>query len=132
MAKILIVEDEAPNVEILSRLLARKNHQTAVAGNKQAALELARAQRFDLILMDIGIPDSPSEGKNDTGGLEAARELKSDAATRSIPIIALTAHAMLDDKQRFVEAGCAAVQTKPYVFTELLAEIEKHLASERT
>jgi len=128
MAKILIVEDEAPNVEILSRLLARKNYATAVAGTKQAALELARSDQFDLILMDIGIPNSPSEGKNDSGGLEAARELKSDDATKGIPIIALTAHAMLDDKKRFVDAGCDAVQTKPYVFTELLAEIEKRIA----
>lgn len=128
MAKILIVEDEAPNVEILSRLLARKSYSTAVAGNKQTALELARSDHFDLILMDIGIPNSPNEGKNDCGGLEATRELKSDAATKSIPIIALTAHAMLDDKKRFVDAGCDAVQTKPYVFTELLAEIEKRIA----
>jgi two-component system cell cycle response regulator DivK len=100
----------------------------SVAGNKQAALELARNDRFDLILMDIGIPNSPNEGKNDSGGLEAARELKSDDSTKSIPIIALTAHAMLDDKKRFVDAGCDAVQTKPYVFTDLLAEIEKRLA----
>jgi CheY-like chemotaxis protein len=127
LAKILVVEDEAPNVEILTRLLSRAKHDLVVAGNKQDALALARTERPDLILMDIGIPDVDGESKNDSGGLEAARELKSAEPTRAIPIIALTAHAMLDDKKRLVEAGCDAVQTKPYVFGDLLAAIDAEL-----
>jgi len=127
MPKILIVEDEAPNVEILSRLLARKKYDVAVAGNTQDAVAMAEEQRPDLILMDIGIPDVPGGAKNDSGGLEATKLLKTSETTRTIPIVALTAHAMLDDKKRFVEAGCDGVQTKPYVFTELLAAVEQHL-----
>jgi two-component system cell cycle response regulator DivK len=127
MPKILIVEDEAPNVEILSRLLARKKYDVAVAGNAQDAVAMAEDLRPDLILMDIGIPDVPGGAKNDSGGLEATKQLKTSETTRTIPIVALTAHAMLDDKKRFVEAGCDGVQTKPYVFAELLAEIEQHL-----
>jgi CheY-like chemotaxis protein len=127
MPKILIVEDEQPNVEILSRLLERQKYEWAVAGNGQDAIALAESIRPDLILMDIGIPDVPGGAKNDSGGLDATRQLKTSAATRSIPILALTAHAMLDDKQRFVAAGCDGVQTKPFVFAELLAEIENRL-----
>lgn len=127
MAKILIVEDEAPNVEILTRLLTKKKYDLAVAGNKEEAVALATRELPDLILMDIGIPDSEGSAKNDTGGLEATRAIKSSAATSNIPIVALTAHAMLDDKKRFVEAGCDGVQTKPYSFADLLAEIESRL-----
>jgi CheY-like chemotaxis protein len=127
MPKILIVEDEQPNVEILSRLLERQKYEWAVAGNGQDAIALAESIRPDLILMDIGIPDVPGGAKNDSGGLDATRQLKTSAATRSIPILALTAHAMLDDKQRFVAAGCDGVQTKPFLFAELLAEIENRL-----
>jgi len=127
MPRILIVEDEQPNVEILSRLLERKKYELSVAGNGQDAITVAESTRPDLILMDIGIPDVPGGAKNDTGGLEATRQLKTSVATRSIPIVALTAHAMLDDKKRFVAAGCDGVQTKPYVFAELLEEIESRL-----
>jgi len=127
MPKILIVEDEQPNVEILSRLLERQKYEWAVAGNGQDAIALAESIRPDLILMDIGIPDVPGGAKNDSGGLDATRQLKTSVATRTIPILALTAHAMLDDKQRFVAAGCDGVQTKPFVFAELLAEIENRL-----
>ena len=129
MPKILIVEDEQPNVEILSRLLERKNYEYSVAGNGQDAIAMAESIRPDLILMDIGIPDIPGGAKNDTGGLEATRQLKTSAATRTIPIVALTAHAMLDDKKRFVAAGCDGVQTKPYAFADLLGEIENRLRS---
>jgi CheY-like chemotaxis protein len=127
MPKILIVEDEQPNVEILSRLLQRKQYEFSVAGNSQDAVALAESYLPDLILMDIGIPDVPGGARNDFGGLDATRQLKSSSATRAIPIVALTAHAMLDDKKRFVAAGCDGVQTKPVVFAELLDEIEKRL-----
>ncbi len=129
MPKILIVEDEAPNVEILSRLLTRKKYEFLVAGNKDDAVAMAAAEQPDLILMDIGIPDSEGSAKNDAGGLEATKAIKSNEATKSIPIIALTAHAMLDDKKRFVGAGCDGVQTKPYVFATLLAAIDEFIGS---
>ena len=86
MPKILIVEDEAPNVEILTRLLSRKNYELVVAGNKEDAIALAESEQPNLILMDIGIPDSQGASRNDSGGLEATRELKSVEATRSIPM----------------------------------------------
>jgi two-component system cell cycle response regulator DivK len=132
MAKILIVEDELPNVEILSRLLGRQRHEVLVAGNRQDAIAQATEQRPDLILMDIGIPNAAAEVTNRDGGLEAARALKAAAATRAIPIIALSAYAMLDEKKRFLEAGCDAVQTKPYEFGPLLQTIQFHLERKPT
>lgn len=127
MPKILVVEDQEQNVEILSRLLSRKGFEVVVAGNKQDAIATAQSAQPDLILMDIGIPNAPGEVSNDAGGLEATQLLKSANETRSIPIIALTAFAMLDDKKRFVAAGCDAVETKPYDFATLLKTIEGQL-----
>jgi CheY-like chemotaxis protein len=114
-------------VEILSRLLTKKNYVLAVAGNRADAVALAKSELPDLILMDIGIPDGPGTSKNDSGGLEATREIKSAEATCRIPIIALTAHAMLDDRNRFLDAGCDGVQTKPYSFAQLLEAIQAKL-----
>lgn len=127
MARILIVEDDAPNIEILQRLMARAKHDTVVAGNKQDAIATATAETIDLILMDIGIPDAEGEAVNKDGGLEATRQLKSKAQTQSIPIIVTSASAMLDEKKRFLEAGCDDVQSKPYEFAALLASIKKQL-----
>jgi CheY-like chemotaxis protein len=132
MAKILIVEDEAANVEILTRLLKRSSHEVLVAGTKEDAIAKATDEQPALILMDIGIPDSPGQSTNKHGGLEATQQLKSGATTSSIPIIALTASAMLDEKKRFMDAGCDAVQTKPYSFGPLLEAIQTHLARSRT
>lgn len=132
MAKILIVEDEAPNVEILSRLLKRSQHEVLVAGTKADAVAKAIGEQPALILMDIGIPNAAGEGKNKDGGLEATQQLKSAEATKAIPIIALTASAMLDEKKRFLDAGCDAVQTKPYSFGPLLEAIQTQLARGRT
>ena len=132
MAKILIVEDEAPNVEILTRLLKRSGHEVLVAGSKEDAIATATDEQPALILMDIGIPNAPGQPTNKHGGLEATQQLKSGEATKSIPIIALTASAMLDEKKRFLDAGCDAVQTKPYAFGPLLEAIQTHLARSRT
>jgi two-component system, cell cycle response regulator DivK len=127
MTKILVVEDETPNVEILTRLLGRKGYEVVVAGTKQDAIEAASSEQLDLILMDIGIPDAPGEVPNHSGGLEAMKLLKSAEATKSIPIIATTASAMLDEQKRFLAAGCDAVATKPYDFGSLLKTIESQL-----
>lgn len=126
MARILIVEDDAPNIEILQRLLARDGHEFSVAKSKAAAIEAA-GQGVDLILMDIGIPNSDGEEVNRDGGLEATRTLKSNPQTNSIPIIATSASAMLDEKERFLEAGCDDVVSKPYEFAALLASIGARL-----
>ena len=129
MAHILVVEDEIANVEILRRLLTLKGHDVVVAGNKQDAVSTANDESIDLILMDIGIPNAPGETKNDEGGLEATRSLKSNPETQTIPIIATSAFAMLDEKQRFLDAGCDDVQNKPFEFTSLLDSIDSHLGA---
>lgn len=126
MARILIVEDDHPNIEILQRLLSRVGHEIVVAQNKNDALAAA-ADGIDLILMDIGIPDVEGGEVNRDGGLEATRSLKSQVETQSIPIIATSASAMLDEKQRFLAAGCDDVQSKPYEFAVLLEAINKRL-----
>lgn len=126
MARVLIVEDDAPNIEILQRLLARGGHEITVAQDKAAAIRAA-SHGVDLILMDIGIPNSEGEEVNRDGGLEATRSLKSNPETQSIPIIATSASAMLDEKERFLEAGCDDVVSKPYEFAALLASIKARL-----
>lgn len=126
MARILVVEDDSPNIEILQRLLDRDGHEVVVANNKSAALDAA-AQGVDLILMDIGIPNSQGEEVNRDGGLEATHSLKSNPETQSVPIIATSASAMLDEKKRFLDAGCDDVVSKPYEFGALLASIKAHL-----
>lgn len=127
MPKILIVEDEEPNVEILSRLLVMNKFDVVIAGNKKDALELATNEEIDLVLMDIGIPDAEGEEFNKDGGLEAARWLKSNSRTAMIPVIATSASAMLDEKQRFLEAGCDDVQSKPFDFPALMESIRNQL-----
>lgn len=129
MAKILIVEDDTPNIEILQRLLDRVGHETVVAQNKAAALEAA-TNGIELILMDIGIPNTDGDEVNRDGGLEATKSLKSNPETQAIPIIATSASAMLDEKQRFLDAGCDEVQSKPYEFAALLEAIKKRLGEE--
>ncbi|MDA1017752.1 MAG: response regulator [Planctomycetota bacterium] len=127
MTKILIVDDEAPNVEILTRLLNRSKYEVLVAGTRDDAVAIATAEMPSLILMDIGIPNAAGEPKNIDGGLEATQQLKSAESTKAIPIIALTASAMLDEKNRFLDAGCDAVQSKPYSFGPLLDAIKSYL-----
>lgn len=129
MSRILVVEDEPANVEILNRLLTRKKYDVLVATTKEEAVAAAAAERPDLILMDIGIPNAAGEEANRYGGVEAARLIKTEAAAKPIPIIALTASAMMDEKKRFLEAGCDAVQTKPFEFAALLETIERHLVA---
>ena len=127
MARILVVEDDPANVEILQRLLSRTGHEVLVAGNMQDAIRSATEDSVALILMDIGIPETPGGPPRDDGGLEVTRLLKAAAETESVPIIATSAFAMLDEKQRFLEAGCNDVQSKPYEFTSLIQSINQQL-----
>jgi len=127
MARILVVEDEALNVEILSRLLSRNGHEVVVAGSREGAVRAMQESPADLVLMDIGIPDHDGGVMNNAGGLDATREIKADPRTQHVPIIAISAFAMLDERKRFLDAGCNDVQPKPLEFATLLEAIGRHL-----
>jgi len=119
MATILLVEDNEMNRDMLSRRLERKGYQILIAVDGQEGVNKARQERPDLILMDMSLPV--------LDGWEATRQLKADAATRDIPIIALTAHAMAEDEKRAREAGCDDFDTKPIELPRLLAKIAAQL-----
>jgi CheY-like chemotaxis protein len=121
MAKILLVEDNEMNRDMLSRRLERKGHQVVIAVDGQQAIEFAAAEMPDLILMDMSLPV--------VDGWEATRRLKADAATQRIPIIALTAHAMPEDERKAREVGCNDYDTKPIELQRLLAKMEALLDS---
>jgi CheY-like chemotaxis protein len=116
MTKILLVEDNEMNRDMLSRRLERKGYAVAIAVNGQQAVDMAAADPPALVLMDMSLPV--------LDGWEATRRIKANAATRSIPIIALTAHAMQGDEQKAKEAGCDDYDTKPVELPRLLAKIE--------
>jgi CheY-like chemotaxis protein len=116
MPKILLVEDNEMNRDMLSRRLERKGYEVAVAVDGQEGLNLARSAGADLILMDMSLPV--------LDGWETTRQLKAAPETRLIPVIALTAHAMAGDREKALEAGCDDYDTKPIEFTRLLAKIE--------
>jgi CheY-like chemotaxis protein len=119
MAKILLVEDNEMNRDMLSRRLARKGYEVSIAVDGKQGVEMARADVPDLILMDMSLPV--------LDGWEATRQLKGADATRSIPVIALTAHAMSGDRERALEAGCDDYDTKPIELARLLEKIESML-----
>jgi two-component system, cell cycle response regulator DivK len=121
MKRILIVEDNEMNRDVLSRRLLRQGYDVLIATAGLDGLRMARAVRPDLILMDLGMPD--------IDGWECARRLKAEIATAAIPIIALTAHAMLDDRQKALDAGCDDFDTKPINFPGLLAKMTRLLDS---
>jgi two-component system cell cycle response regulator DivK len=116
MPKILLVEDNEMNRDMLSRRLQRKGYQVILAVDGQSGVEMTQTQAPDLVLMDMSLPV--------LDGWEATRRLKADAATRHIPVIALTAHAMSNDRERALEAGCDDYDIKPVEITRLLARIE--------
>ncbi len=116
MAKLLLVEDNEDNRDMLSRRLQRKSHEVVCAVDGEQALAMARSENPELILMDMSLPI--------LDGWEATRILKSSDDTRSIPIIALTAHAMASDRERAMEAGCDDYDTKPIEFQRLLGKID--------
>jgi CheY-like chemotaxis protein len=121
MARILLVEDNEMNRDMLSRRLERKGHQVTIAVDGRQALDLALAEKPELILMDMSLPV--------LDGWEATRQLKADDATRTIPVIALTAHAMAEDEKRARASGCDDYDTKPIELTRLLGKIEALLGS---
>jgi two-component system, cell cycle response regulator DivK len=121
MARILLVEDNEMNRDMLSRRLERKGHQVVIATDGQQALDLALAEKPELILMDMSLPVMD--------GWEATRRLKAGGQTRQIPIIALTAHAMPEDERKAREAGCNDYDTKPIELPRLLGKIEALLGS---
>lgn len=116
MFRILLVEDNEMNRDMLSRRLRRKGFMVSIAPDGPQGLSKARSDRPDLILMDLSLPG--------IDGWEATRRLKADPVTSSIPIIALTAHAMAGDRERAFEAGCDDYDMKPIDFARLLAKIE--------
>ena len=121
MPKILLVEDNEMNRDMLSRRLSRKGYEVVMAVDGQQGLETAQSEKPDLILMDMSLPV--------LDGWEATRRLKADPETRGIPVIALTAHAMAGDREKTLEAGCDDYDTKPIDLPRLLEKIQVLLAS---
>jgi CheY-like chemotaxis protein len=119
MTKILLVEDNEMNRDMLSRRLERKGYAVAIAVDGQQAVTMAAAEAPALILMDMSLPV--------IDGWEATRQIKSNDATKRIPIIALTAHAMQGDEQKAREAGCDDFDTKPVELPRLLEKIQTQL-----
>jgi len=112
------------NRDVLSRRLRRQGYEVLIATAGLDGLRLAYEARPDLILMDLGMPD--------IDGWECAKRLKAEAVTSAIPIIALTAHAMLDDRQKALDAGCDDFDTKPIDFSGLLEKMTRLLCSSVT
>ena len=121
MAKILLVEDNEMNRDMLSRRLAKRGFDVIIAVDGDEGITKARADGPDLILMDMSLPV--------VDGWEATRQLKSDPTTSGIPIIALTAHAMSDDRQKAIGAGCDDYDTKPVDLSRLIGKMESLLGS---
>jgi len=121
MSKILLVEDNEMNRDMLSRRLERKGFDVVMAVDGQAGVEMASSASPDLILMDLSLPV--------IDGWEATRRIKADVTTQKIPVIALTAHAMAGDEQKAIEAGCDDYDTKPVDLKRLLGKIENFLGA---
>ena len=115
MPRILLVEDNELNRDMLSRRLIKKGFEVFMAVDGENSVELARSLKPDLILMDMSLPVMD--------GWEATRRIKDHSDTREIPVIALTAHAMGEDRQRALDAGCDDYDTKPIEFARLLLKI---------
>jgi CheY-like chemotaxis protein len=124
MSKILLVEDNEMNRDMLSRRLQRKGHQVLVALDGVQGVEVAQSQNPDLILMDMSLPIMD--------GWQATQQLKAAPETSGIPIIALTAHAMAGDREKCLEVGCDDYDTKPVEFSRLLSKIQALLEKQVT
>ena len=122
MPKILLVEDNEMNRDMLSRRLIRKGFEVVLAVDGQSGVEMTKTHAPDLVLMDMSLPV--------LDGWEATRRLKADDATRQIPVIALTAHAMSSDREKALEAGCDDYDTKPVELSRLLEKIETLLGNQ--
>ena len=121
MSKILLVEDNEMNRDMLTRRLERKGFVVIIAVDGQAGIDMTSSSSPDIILMDLSLPV--------IDGWEATRKIKADPATQSIPVIELTAHAMAGDEQKALEAGCDDYDTKPVNFSRLLGKIGNLLGS---
>ena len=118
MPKILLVEDNEMNRDMLSRRLLRRGYEVVIAVDGQPGVDLAGSTQPNVILMDMSLPV--------IDGWEATRRIKADPATKAIPVIALTAHAMVGDREQALAAGCDDYDTKPIDLTRLLPKIEKY------
>lgn len=116
MYKILLVEDNEVNSDMLSRRLVKKNFDVSIARDGEEGIEKAFALKPDIILMDLSLPK--------IDGWEATRRIKANKETETIPLIALTAHAMVDDREKAIQAGCDDYDTKPVEFERLISKIE--------
>src|SRR5689334_16232902 len=121
MPKILLVEDNEMNRDMLSRRLTRRGFEVVFAVDGQQGVDLARSTKPDIILMDMSLPV--------LDGWEATRRVKSDTATRTVPVIGLTAHAMSGDREKAMDAGCDDYDTKPVEIERLIGKIERLLGS---
>ena len=124
MAKILLVEDNEMNRDMLSRRLERKGYEVEMAVDGRQGVDKAKTLAYDLVLMDMSLPE--------IDGWEATRELRADPATKDLPIIALTAHAMSGDREKALEAGCNDYDTKPIELSRLLGKMEALLGGAAT
>ena len=122
MPKILLVEDNEMNYDMLSRRLKRRNYEVVIATDGAQGVEMAKSETPDLILMDMSLPV--------LDGWEATRQVKADEVTMACPVIALTSHAMDGDREKALEAGCDDYDTKPVDLKRLLGKIEALLGSE--
>ena len=120
MTRILIVEDNEMNLDMLSRRLARAGFEIVTAGSGVGIVERVRAERPDLVLMDLGLPE--------VDGFAATAALRAEQDLHGLPIVALTAHALTTDRERALAAGCNDFATKPVEFTSLIERIHALLA----
>ena len=116
MPRILLVEDNEMNRDMLSRRLTRRGFEVSIAVDGREGVEQASTGEYDLVLMDMSLPE--------IDGWEATRQLRANPGTESLPIIALTAHAMAGDREKALEAGCDDYDTKPIELGRLLGKIE--------
>ncbi|NOK58394.1 MAG: response regulator [Chloroflexi bacterium AL-W] len=121
MAQILLVEDDPMNRDLIARYLQWEGYQVSTAADGAEAIASVKTQRPDLILMDMKLPI--------IDGWQATRQLKSSEETRMIPIIALTAYALTEDRTQAMEAGCDSYETKPVDFTRLLVKLREFLGN---
>lgn len=124
MAKILLVEDNEMNRDMLSRRLKRKGYDVVIAVDGEEGVSMTAAEKPDLVLMDMSLPV--------IDGWEATRQLKENPQTQSIPVMALTAHAMSGDREKAIAAGCNDYDTKPIELPRLLGKIENLLAQSQS
>ena len=124
MPKILLVEDNELNRDMLSRRLERRGFQVLIAVDGAQGIAMAQSEAPDLVLMDMSLPV--------VDGWEATRRLKAAPETRSVPIIALTSHAMVGDRDKAIDAGCDDYDTKPIELPRLLEKIDRLIGKEKS